>query len=58
MHAVLSLYLEKWKNKDWNEKEDREDMDFLNREKESYLELFPHNRGMFGEDYDENENQS
>ena len=52
---VMRLFMKRWKNKDWEEKEEKEASEFLAVEKEIYLQYFPHNKAMFDDDdkYDE-----
>ena len=39
---VKALFLERWKSKSWKEADERDDHEFLEIEKEIYLDLFPH----------------
>ena len=45
--AVKELYLRRWKEKDWDEHEERDTNEFLQLEKEIYLGMFPHNKQLF-----------
>jgi len=54
--AVKELYLRHWKEKDWDEHEERDTQEFLELEKEIYLEMFPRNEQFF-EDDDENDEE-
>ncbi|KAL7529489.1 hypothetical protein ACHAXR_002994, partial [Thalassiosira sp. AJA248-18] len=44
---VKELYIKKWKNNDWDEKEERDALDFLDLEKDIHLSMFPHNAAVF-----------
>mmetsp|Transcript_23460 Transcript_23460/g.35678 ORF Transcript_23460/g.35678 Transcript_23460/m.35678 type:complete len:103 (-) Transcript_23460:12-320(-) len=55
----MEAYMKHQKEINWNEEEERDPVDFLELEKEIYLEKFPNNEVMFdktGEDF-ENENE-
>ena len=46
-------FMERWKNKKWNEKEDRDDIAFWEQQKVEYLEENPTHLGIFAEAVDE-----
>ena len=51
---VMKLYLKREGKKDWDETDERDNKSFLELEKVKYLELYPHNKGIFeveGMDY-------
>ena len=50
---VIDLYLKRWREKDWDEKEERDTTEFLELEKEIYKEMYPHNADVFNEDDEE-----
>ena len=52
---VRDLYMKRWRNNDWDKKEERDSQDFLQLEKELYLKMFPHNEEIFD---DEDEDKS
>jgi hypothetical protein len=52
---VMRVFLKRWKNNDWEEKEEKEASDFLAVEKEIYLQYFPHNKAMFYDDDNDDE---
>ena len=52
---VLDLFMERFKSKNFDEGEDRDDLAFLQVEKQVYLDLFPHNKGIFGEEEEDDE---
>ena len=55
--AVRDLYLKRWKENDWDEKEDRDSRDFLELEKEIYLEMHPQNADLFEDEEEEVEKE-
>ena len=52
---VMRVFMKRWKNNDWEEKEEKEASDFLASEKEIYLQYFPHNKEMFYDDDNDDE---
>ena len=46
----MRVFMKRWKNNDWEEKEEKEASDFLASEKEIYLQYFAHNKAMFYDD--------
>ena len=52
---VMRVFMKRWKNNDWEEKEEKEASDFLASEKEIYLQYFPHNKAMFYDDDNDDE---
>ena len=55
---VRDTYMERYKNKDWDEAEERDTRDFLDLEKEIYNNQFPHLMDLFEEEDDEEEMKS
>ena len=53
---VIDLYLKRWREKDWDEKEEQDTTDFLELEKEIYKEMYPHSADVFNEDDEETYN--
>ena len=47
---VKQLFLERWKAKDWKEKDERDDKEFLEVEKEIHLKMFPENAKLMREE--------
>ena len=45
---VEKLYLKRHANNEWDDNGERDDKTFLQVEKEIYLEMFPHNKSVFG----------
>ena len=54
---VAQLYLKRWREKDWDEKEERDTMEFLEVEKEIYRDLFPHTADIFNDDDEDPEDE-
>jgi hypothetical protein len=51
IELVKELYMKRWRNNDWDEKEERDAAEFLEIEKEIHLKLFPNSTSLFdGED--------
>ena len=50
---MRELYLKRWRADDWDEKEDRDYREFLELEKEIYLEMYPQNAELFDEEEEE-----
>ena len=48
--------MERWKDDDWDEHEERDEDEFLDLEKKIYLKTFPYNKAMF-EDEDDDINE-
>ena len=44
---VRNEFIERWKSKNWNEKEDSDDIAFWDQQQEEYLEHLPNHVGMF-----------
>ena len=53
--AVKELYLKRWREKDWDEREERDAKEFLELEKAIHLETFPHDKQFFEDEEDEEE---
>ena len=55
--AVKELYIKRWKEKSWDEQEERDAKEFLEVEKKIHLEMFPNNKELFedGEEGEEGE---
>ena len=47
---VVDLYMKRWRENDWKEAEERDANEFLELEKEIYLEKFPRNKEIFFND--------
>ncbi|KAL7518630.1 hypothetical protein ACHAWX_003447 [Stephanocyclus meneghinianus] len=55
--AVKELHLRCWKEKVWDEHEERDTQEFLELEKTIYLEMFPHNEQLFDDDDEDDEEE-
>ena len=53
--TVKELYLRHWKENDWDEHEERDTHEFLELEKEIYLEMFPQNEQLVEDDDEDDE---
>ena len=53
--TVKELYLRHWKENDWAEHEERDANEFLELEKEIYLEMFPQNEQLVEDDDEDDE---
>ena len=52
---VEKFYLKRHANNEWDDNGERDDKTFLQVEKEIYLEMFPHNKAVFGVEEEEEE---
>ena len=52
LKKVKQLYLKRKGKGKWDKGEEHDDQIFLDMEKKIYLEMFPHNQGVFGENED------
>ena len=54
---MRELYLKRWRADDWDEKEDRDYREFLELEKEIYLEMYPQHAELFEDEEEEVEEE-
>jgi hypothetical protein len=52
---VRALFMKRWKDKSWEEKDERDDREFLELEMEIYKEMFPHSAQLLFEEEEEEE---
>ena len=54
---VVELYLQRWREDDWDEGDERDAKEFLKLEKEIYLEKYPQNNGIFHSEHEVEEEE-
>ena len=54
---VHQLFMKRWKDNDWDEKDERDDRAFLELEKAVYLDMCPHNAGIFDNEEEDDASQ-
>jgi hypothetical protein len=54
---VKALFMKRWKDKSWEEKDERDDQEFLELEMEIYKEMFPHSAELLFKEEEEDEDE-